>query len=196
VKTQLEVMMRLAKPKQMMREGFVLFTVFFIPWVSAESTGDGVFEGLQVEMSADEQRATGVGGLSETELDTLNQWLRERFNQMQETVSAEVRASDAMEREAEIERRVAVEVEAQTKSAVSEKTLDDEFEAEIVSPFSGWSGGAVFKLSNGQTWRQRNTSVYHHRGADTRVRLVRGYFGLWRMVVLSSGVSVSVSLVP
>jgi hypothetical protein len=115
---------------------------------------------------------------------------------MQETVSAEVRASDAMEREAEIERRVAFEVKAQTKSAVSEKTLDDEFEAEIVSPFSGWSGGAVFRLSNGQTWRQRNTAVYRHRGTDTRVRLVRGYFGLWRMVVLSSGVSVSVSLVP
>jgi hypothetical protein len=191
-----EVVMRLTKRRQMMRVGFVLFTVFLIPWVSAESTGDGVFEGLQAEMSADEQRATGVGGLSETELGALNQWLRERFNQMQETVSAEVRASDAMEREAEIERRVAVEVKAQTKSAVSEKTLDDEFEAEIVSPFSGWSGGAVFRLSNGQTWRQRNTAVYRHRGTDTRVRLVRGYFGLWRMVVLSSGVSVSVSLVP
>ena len=94
--------MRLTKRRQMMRVGFVLFTVFLIPWVSAESTGDGVFEGLQAEMSADEQRATGVGGLSETELGALNQWLRERFNQMQETVSAEVRASDAMEREAEI----------------------------------------------------------------------------------------------
>ena len=188
--------MRLTKRRQMMRVGFVIFTVFLIPWVSAESTGDGVFEGLQAEMSADEQRATGVGGLSETELGALNQWLRERFNQMQETVSAEVRASDAMEREAEIERRVAVEVKAQTKSAVSEKTLDDEFEAEIVSPFSGWSGGAVFRLSNGHTWRQRNTAVYRHRGTDTRVRLVRGYFWLWRMVVFSSGVSVSVSLVP
>ena len=188
--------MRLTKRRQMMRVGFVLFTVCLIPWVSAESTGDGVFEGLQAEMSADEQRATGVGGLSETELGALNQWLRARFNQMQKTVSAEVRASDAAERDAEIERRVAIEVDAQTQPAVSEKTLDDEFEAEIVSPFTGWSGGAVFTLSNGQTWRQRNTSVYHHRGTDTRVRLARGYFGLWRMVVVSSGVSVSVSLVP
>ena len=188
--------MRLAKRKQMTSAGFVLFTVFFIPWVGAESAGEAIFEGLQEEMSADEERATGVGGLSETELDALNQWLRARFNQMQETVSAEVRASDAVEREAEIERRVAVEVEAQSQPAISEKTLDDEFEAEIVSPFSGWSGGAVFTLSNGQTWRQRNTSVYHHRGTDTRVRLARGYFGLWRMVVVSSGVSVSVSLVP
>ena len=188
--------MRLARRKQMTRADFVLLTVFFIPWVGAESADEAIFEGLQEEMSADEERATGVGGLSETELDALNQWLRARFNQMQETVSAEVRASDAVEREAEIERRVAVEVEAQSQPAISEKTLDDEFEAEIVSPFSGWSGGAVFTLSNGQTWRQRNTSVYHHRGTDTRVRLARGYFGLWRMVVVSSGVSVSVSLVP
>ena len=188
--------MRLARRKKMTRAGFVLLTVFFIPWVGAESAGEAIFEGLQEEMSADEERATGVSGLSETELNALNQWLRARFNQMQETVSAEVRASDAVEREAEIERRVAVEVEAQTQPAISEKALDDEFEAEIVSPFTGWSGGAVFKLSNGQTWRQRNTAVYRHRGTDTRVKLARGYFGLWRMVVLSSGVSVSVSLVP
>ena len=92
--------MRLARRRQMTRAGFVLFTVFLIPWVSAESAGDGVFEGLQEEMSADEQRATGVGGLSETELGALNQWLRARFNQMQKTVSAEVRASDAAERDA------------------------------------------------------------------------------------------------
>ena len=188
--------MRLARGIQMTRAVFVLFTVFLSPWVGAESAADGVFEGLQQEMSSDEERATGVDSLSDAELGALNQWLRERFNQMQATVSAEVRASDAIEREAEIERRVAVEVQAQTKSAVSEKTLDDTFESEIVSPFSGWSGGAIFKLSNGQTWRQRNTAVYRHQGTDTRVRLVRGYFGLWRMVVISSGVSVSVSLVP
>ena len=188
--------MRLARGIQMTRAVFVLFTVFLSPWVGAESAADGVFEGLQQEMSSDEERATGVDSLSDAELGALNQWLRERFNQMQATVSAEVRASDAIEREAEIERRVAIEVEAQTQPAVSEKTLDDTFEAEIISPFSGWSGGAVFTLSNGQTWRQRNTAVYRHRGADTRVRLIRGYFGLWRMVVISSGVSVSVSLVP
>ena len=180
----------------MTRAGLVLLTVFAMPWASAESMADGVFEGLQQEMSADEERATGVDSLSDAELGALNQWLRARFNQMQETVSAEVRASDAAEREAEIERRVAIEMEAQAQSAVSETTLEDEFEAEIVSPFNGWSGGAIFKLSNGQTWRQRNTAVYRHRGADTRVRFTRGYFGLWRMVVISSGVSVSVSLVP
>ena len=188
--------MRLPRRIGTTRASFVLLTVFFTPVVSAESAGGAIFEGLQEEMSADEERATGVGKLSETELDTLNQWLRARFNQMQETVSAEVRASDAVEREAEIERRVAVEVEAQTQPPISEKALDDEFEAEIVGPFTGWSGGAIFRLSNGQTWRQRNTAVYRHRGTDTRVRLARGYFGLWRMVVLSSGVSVSVSLVP
>ena len=188
--------MHLQRRLPMTRAGFFLLTVFTVPGAVAESAGDGIFEGLQQEMSSVEERATGVDSLSDAELGALNQWLRERFNQMQATVSAEVRASDAIQREAEIERRVAIEVEAQTQPVVSEKTLDDTFEAEIVSPFSGWRGGAVFTLSNGQTWRQRNTAVYRHRGTDTRVRLIRGYFGLWRMVVISSGVSVSVSLVP
>lgn len=47
----------------MTRAGFVLFTLFFIPWVGAETTGDGIFEGLHEEMSADEERATGGGRL-------------------------------------------------------------------------------------------------------------------------------------
>ena len=126
--------MHLQRRLPMTRAGFFLLTVFTVPGAVAESAGDGIFEGLQQEMSSDEERATGVDSLSDAELGALNQWLRERFNQMQATVSAEVRASDAIQREAEIERRVAIEVEAQTQPVVSEKTLDDTFEAEIVSP--------------------------------------------------------------
>ena len=124
--------MHLQRRLPMTRAGFFLLTVFTVPGAVAESAGDGIFEGLQQEMSSDEERATGVDSLSDAELGALNQWLRERFNQMQATVSAEVRASDAIQREAEIERRVAIEVEAQTQPAVSEKALDDTFEAEIV----------------------------------------------------------------
>ena len=96
--------MHLQRRLPMTRAGFFLLTVFTVPWAVAESADDGIFEGLQQEMSADEERATGVDSLSNAELDALNQWLRERFNQMQATVSAEVRAADAIEREAEIER--------------------------------------------------------------------------------------------
>ena len=188
--------MHLQRRLPMTRAGFFLLTVFTVP---GRLLSPRVMGSSRVCNKKCHPMRSGLPAWTVSQMQSwvrLNQWLRERFNQMQATVSAEVRASDAIQREAEIERRVAIEVEAQTQPVVSEKTLDDTFEAEIVSPFSGWRGGAVFTLSNGQTWRQRNTAVYRHRGTDTRVRLIRGYFGLWRMVVISSGVSVSVSLVP
>ena len=77
--------------------------------------GDGnAFSAIEREMSAEERRATGIDSLSADELDALNQWLIERFDQVQETVSAEVREevreevveevreADAAEREAEL----------------------------------------------------------------------------------------------
>ena len=90
----------------------------------AEERNGAAFSAIEREMSAAERRATGIDSLSTDELDALNQWLIERFDQVQETVSAEVREevreevleevreADAAQREAEIERRVAIEVEA------------------------------------------------------------------------------------
>lgn len=91
--------------------GMVL-ALISVPSVQAESNGLATFNGIEREMLPEDQRATGIDGLSEGQLEALNQWLRQRFNPMQETVSEEVREADAAEREAEIERRVAIEVEA------------------------------------------------------------------------------------
>jgi hypothetical protein len=116
------------------------------------------FSGIEREMSAEERRATGIDSLSTDELDALNQWLIERFDQVQETVSAEVREevreevieevreADAAEREAEIERRVAIEVEAakqEIAEAPPEPEVSEPFEAEIRRSLLGveWENG-------------------------------------------------------
>lgn len=158
-------------------------------------------------MSAEERRATGIDSLSTDELDALNQWLIERFDQVQETVSAEVREevreevieevreADAAEREAEIERRVAIEVEAakqEIAKAPPEPEVSEPFEAEIVGPFSGWSGKTVFTLSNGQVWRQRSGSNYRHTAKGQAVAVKKNFLGLWTLTVLSSGRTVGV----
>ena len=58
--------MHLQRRLPMTRAGFFLLTVFTVPGAVAESAGDGIFEGLQQEMSSDEERATGVDSLSDT----------------------------------------------------------------------------------------------------------------------------------
>ena len=186
---------------------YLLLALVIAPQGFAEERNDAAFSGIEREMSAEERRATGIDSLSTDELDALNQWLIERFDQVQETVSAEVREevreevleevreADAAEREAEIERRVAIEVEAakqEIADAPPEPEVSEPFEAEIVGPFSGWSGKTVFTLSNGQVWRQRSGSNYRHTAKGQAVAVKKNFLGLWTLTVLSSGRTVGV----
>jgi hypothetical protein len=186
---------------------YLLLALVIAPQGFAEERNDAAFSGIEREMSAEERRATGIDSLSTDELDALNQWLIERFDQVQETVSAEVREevreevieevreADAAEREAEIERRVAIEVEAakqEIAKAPPEPEVSEPFEAEIVGPFSGWSGKTVFTLSNGQVWRQRSGSNYRHTAKGQAVAVKKNFLGLWTLTVLSSGRTVGV----
>ena len=186
---------------------YLLLALVIAPQGFAEERNDAAFNGIEREMSAEERRATGIDSLSTDELDALNQWLIERFDQVQETVSAEVREevreevleevreADAAEREAEIERRVAIEVEAakqEIAKAPPEPEVSEPFEAEIVGPFSGWSGKTVFTLSNGQVWRQRSGSNYRHTAKGQAVAVKKNFLGLWTLTVLSSGRTVGV----
>ena len=186
---------------------YLLLVLVIAPQGFAEERNGATFSAIEREMSAEERRATGIDSLSKDELDALNQWLIERFDQVQETVSAEVREevreevleevreADAAEREAEIERRVAIEVEAakqEIAEAPSEPAVSKPFEAEIQGRFAGWSGKTVFPLDNGQVWRQRHGGKYRHTDGDQRVRIYKNLLGMWQMKVLSTGRSVPV----
>lgn len=190
---------------------YLLLVLVIVPQGFAEERNGAAFSAIEREMSAEERRATGIDSLSADELDALNQWLIERFDQVQETVSAEVRdevreevreevleevrEADAAEREAEIERRVAIEVEAAKQEIVDappEPAVSEPFEAVIQGRFSGWSGKTVFPLDNGQVWRQRHGGRYRHTDDDQRVRIYKNLLGMWQMKVLSTGRSVPV----
>ena len=170
--------------------------------VQAESGGGG-FEGLAAEMTDEERAAAGIDGLSPEQQEYLDSWLRSRFQRQSSVVTApdvpprEATVSAAEQEQAiavEVERRVEVELAAARQAEqVREQTADDPFEASVTGGFNGWSGKTVFKLDNGEVWRQRNDKVYRYLGDDPRVSFRRGLLGLWRMTVLSTGVSVAVA---
>ena len=136
----------------------LLLALVIAPQGFAEERNGAAFSAIEREMSAEERRAAGIDSLSEDELDALNRWLIERFDQVQETFSAEVREevreevleevreADAAEREAEIGRRVAIEVEAARQEIADEPpepAVSEPFQAMIQGRFSGWSGKTV-----------------------------------------------------
>ena len=165
-----------------------------------------MFSGVEAEMSASEQAASGVDQLSPEQLKALNSWLFNRFGGGRSantqpptpaTATAPLTGDADLEAsiDAEVARRVAQEVAAvkqEMQQADTSVEQNEPFEATIQGSFKGWGSKTVFPLDNGQVWRQRNSSQYRHTSGDNRVRFERNFLGLWQMTVLSSGRTVGV----
>ena len=135
------------------------------PQPTAAATKD--FPGIEKLMTAEEFSRIGLDKLTPEQVQALNAWLV-RYTAGEayvvQTTSEEVRA------------------------AVTEFRL----EARIVPPFTGWSGQTLFRLDNGQVWRQRIKGHYMFSGEDTRVVIARNMLGFYVMTLVSTGRAIGV----
>ena len=130
------------------------------------------FPGIERLMSAEDYAKAGLDKLTPGERAALNAWL--------------VRYTAG-------EAAVVAESSREVRQAAEEATIV----ARILPPFEGWDGRTVFRLDNGQVWRQRQSGRYRHEtGRDTEVRIRKNFFGFYVLTVTSSGRSVGVELVP
>ena len=125
------------------------------------------FPGIEKLMSTDEFARAGLDRLTPEQIRALDAWL--------------VRYTAG---EAYVVQTTSEEVQA----AVPEFRI----EASIVPPFTGWTGQTLFRLDNGQVWRQRIKGRYMFKGDDTRVVITRNLLGYYNLTLLSSGRSVGV----
>jgi hypothetical protein len=122
-------------------------------------------------MSPEEFSASGLDKLSDKELEALDDWL------LLYTAG-----------EAAILREDNTEVREAAKEA--------EILTRIEGDFRGWSGDTVFRLENGQVWRQRLQGKYRYSGPpNPEVKIQRNFLGFYMMTVVESGKSVGVKLV-
>ena len=175
-------------------------------WMPTTASAEIDFRPLGQAMTKEESSRSGVDSLSPEQRKFLNSWLQQRYGpdttNMREaagssadtTVQLSSQSTKEKVIEAEVERRVAQELATRKQSAKA-ATSDGPFEATLVGDFTGWRGKTVFRLDNGQIWRQRSASQYRHRGSDQRVKFDKNWMGGWEMTVVSSGKSVLVSKV-
>jgi hypothetical protein len=156
-------------------------------------------------MSVEERLKSGVDTLTAEQRQFLSEWLRENYirnpakvvSQSVETApdkSPQQPASNEAavdEIEAEIDRRVAARL-AGNRASEKKPASDSSFEARLTGNFTGWSGKTIFRLDDGQVWRQRSAANYRHRGTDMRVKFKKNWMGGWEMTVVSSGKTVLV----
>lgn len=158
-------------------------------------------------MSPEERQKSGVDTLTAEQRQFLSEWLLENYTRNPpKVVSSPATAPDTSPQqaasneatadtiEAEIDRRVAARL-ADNRASEKKPASDSSFEARLTGNFTGWSGKTVFRLDDGQVWRQRSAANYRHRGTDMRVKFKKNWMGGWEMTVVSSGKTVLVSKV-
>lgn len=89
--------------------------------------------------------------------------------------------------------------EAEMLQRSNEEVREAAEEVRIVSrlqpPFEGWDGNTLFRLENGQVWRQRQPGRYRHTGDELEVTIRRNFFGFHVLTMTSSGRSIGVEFV-
>ena len=172
--------------------------------LGAQASEPGSIEDM---MSAEERLKSGVDTLTAEQRQFLSDWLRENYarnpakvvsspatvpdTSPQQAASSEATADTI---EAEVDRRVAARL-ADNSASEKKPASDSSFEARLTGNFTGWSGKTVFRLDDGQVWRQRSAANYRHRSTDMRVKFKKNWMGGWEMTVVSSGKTVLVSKV-
>lgn len=202
--------LKLQVPSANLRSVRVVFTRAFVLLslcTATSSIAAPTFESLDKAMTADERVKSGIDSLNPEQREFLNSWLKARYGEPAQVEASEpdtviVRTpatsvtaeAEAQAIETEVERRVAAKLAA-TQTGKDSPKGDMPLEARLVGDFKGWTGKTVFRLDNGQVWRQRSASTYRHNGSDMRVRFEQNWMGGWEMEVLSSGKSVLVKKV-
>ncbi len=148
---------------------------FSIALTVALLASGGHAEGPDVRtlLTPEEFRAAGLDKLTQQEIDALNRWL------------VTYTARDAPE-----VRRNDVVVQAQVEKIEAEGTR-----TRIAGEFAGWSGDTVFRLENGQVWRQRLPGRWSYHADSPEVELHKNMLGFWVIRVVDANRSVGVSRV-
>jgi hypothetical protein len=128
------------------------------------------FSTVEERMSAAEFREAGLDTLTDAQLQALNAWLQR-------------------DRRCVAPGAAATSPPASTNDTrgLRPEALDDEADivARLPGTFTGWEGGAVFRLDNGQVWRSvdSGSSLRGVNLQNPRVTISKGVFGSWRLKV-------------
>lgn len=117
-------------------------------------------------MTAEEFAASGLGRLSDEELDVVNRWLMRFSGQVAEEVSIAIPE--------------ATEIDGDTITS------------RIDGAFTGWDGRTRFPLQNGQVWETNGTRRYSYSATDPEVVITRNFLGTWRMRLVETGKAIYV----
>lgn len=139
-------------------------------------------------LSAEEKKAVGLESLTPEQVAALNA-LVQRDRQLG---AVQVREQAKAELREEVKAQVKAEVKEQAKAEIrTEQQQVRETETRVLSrilgKYSGWDGTTLFKLENGQIWRQSEPAVFYTKPVDSPAVLIEKVYGGWRLYDQNGG---------
>lgn len=144
------------------------------------------FQPIEERMSARDFRASGLDKLSAEELANLNRWLNGEEVRLVGSAPAGSGAASADPSGVGFE-----------KGMFDRPDGPDEVNSRIAGTFDGWSGKTMFRLDNGQVWKQIEPGklVVGSPMTSPQVTIKRGFSGVWRLKVAGYNSQVKVERV-
>jgi hypothetical protein len=165
----------------------LLFLTLILPFSSY------ALEDIFSKMDEKTAVTTGIYKLSLAEKTALLNWLQSSQEVSREKIKQEVRAEVKEEVKKEV---VAEEVKKEKKRFMGFKREESEREpikTNIIGEFNGWRGKNIFKLANGQVWKQsEKSSFYIPKRTNPAVTIKPKSMGSWQLYVDGFGRGVKV----
>jgi hypothetical protein len=154
----------------------ILVTLLALTTSLSAIAADG-FSSLEEQMTGKEFMASGLGKLSQQELDALNAWIRAHSLGTLDTPTAAAVASTAS---ASPEAAVAG---GDRRGLASDDEKDDSpIRSVILGEFDGWDGQTIFKLENGMIWVQDDRDKFYIKDLENPVAVIEpGMFNSWSL---------------
>ena len=121
-------------------------------------------------MTPEEFEAAGLDKLSPQQIEALNRWVV-RYTAHE---APEVRRQD------------------EVVKAEAAKADEEGIKTRVAGAFDGWDGDTVFRLQNGQVWKQRLAGRWHYRAEAPEVELHKNLMGFWVLRVVEADKSIGV----
>lgn len=148
---------------------------------------------IQDVLSPEEFHRAGLEKLSESELEYLSGLIYGR--EASQPIVAQQPESPVSERkstsEPKPEKTVSSENQFGAENIVpakkDEPKIPNSIQSSIAGKFTGWSGGTVFELENGQVWKQISRDRFKVNLTDPKVEVFKSSFGTYFLKVEGYG---------
>ena len=126
-----------------------------VPWNMVFAADNSTQFDLLKSMSVADYRATGLDKLSDAQIKALSAW----FANYQSQHAVKCAAGAMQKHEASVSTNTLAEHSTARLGSKRDHGNSDVITSRISGTFTGWSGGTIFRLDNGQTWQQIDESV-------------------------------------